>query len=210
MRAVGPPVRPQGGNKFKDESAENGRDKENFNPNPNVVRGAGDRGLSKPAPHVVDSSQEKEKFGSDMGCGAEFRRDHVVSVVVNGLVENKLIKSFSKGHVDSIVRDCEGSRWRFTGFYGEPNLAFRFHSWSLLRRLEGLFSLPWIIGGDFNEILKDDGKVSGRCRRFRAMADFRDAVNGCGLLDLGFKGSQFTWSNRQDGENFIHERLDVV
>ncbi|KAL5848978.1 hypothetical protein ACOSQ4_006991 [Xanthoceras sorbifolium] len=106
--------------------------------------------------------------------------------------DQSAIKSFSKGHVDSIVRDCEGSRWCFTGFYGEPNLALRFHSWSLLHKLEGLFSLPWIIGGDFNEIFKEEEKIGGCSRSFKAIADFRDAVDGCRLLDLGFKGCRFT------------------
>ncbi|XP_073025074.1 uncharacterized protein [Primulina eburnea] len=44
------------------------------------------------------------------------------------------ITSFSTGHIDFIV--TEGNkRWRFTGFYGNPNASNRLHSWELLRRL---------------------------------------------------------------------------
>ncbi|KAL5784746.1 hypothetical protein ACOSQ2_007138 [Xanthoceras sorbifolium] len=93
MRAAGLSVRPRGGNKFKQESTETDRDKENYNPNSNVFRGVGDRGLDKPVPHVVDSSQEKEKSGSNLGCGAGCRRDPIVSAPVNVLVEKKLVVS---------------------------------------------------------------------------------------------------------------------
>lgn len=33
-------------------------------------------------------------------------------------------------------------------------------------------------------------------------------INNFGLIDLGYQGDPFTWSNRQVGENFILERLD--
>ncbi|XP_072087368.1 uncharacterized protein [Arachis hypogaea] len=37
---------------------------------------------------------------------------------------------------------------------------------------------------------------------------FRDFINGGSLVDLGYEGSMFTWSNKQAGINFIRERLD--
>lgn len=51
-------------------------------------------------------------------------------------------------------------------------------------------------------------KKGGRPRCYKAMADFRDTLDDCRLLDLGYKGHQFTWSNRQEGNDFIDERLD--
>lgn len=39
------------------------------------------------------------------------------------------------------------------------------------------------------------------------MQGFRDAIEGCGLKDLGYSGYKFTWSNKY-GDNFIEERLD--
>ncbi|KAL5791779.1 hypothetical protein ACOSP7_000373 [Xanthoceras sorbifolium] len=62
----------------------------------------------------------------------------------------------------------------------------------------GLSGLPWIIGGDFNEILRSEEKLGGLVRSHRAMDSFREVVDDCNLIDMGFKGSLFTWSNRQD------------
>ncbi|KAL5835447.1 hypothetical protein ACOSQ4_014944 [Xanthoceras sorbifolium] len=118
------------------------------------------------------------------------------------------VQSFTKGHIDSFVRGTDGSHWRFTGFYGDPNAACRSHSWSLLHRLAGLSNLPWLIGGDFNEILKWEEKSGGLFRSQRAVSLFRGAVDDCNLVDVGFRGHDFTWSNRQLEPNLIQVRLD--
>ncbi|KAL5855882.1 hypothetical protein ACOSQ4_005684 [Xanthoceras sorbifolium] len=118
------------------------------------------------------------------------------------------IKSFTKGHIDSVVKGDDGVLWRFTGFYGESRQDLRHFSWSLLQRLMGLSGLPWIIGGDFNEILRSEEKLGGLVRSHRAMDSFREVIDDCNLIDMGFKGSSFTWCNRQDGQNLIQERLE--
>ncbi|KAL5859559.1 hypothetical protein ACOSQ4_000855 [Xanthoceras sorbifolium] len=118
------------------------------------------------------------------------------------------VRSFNCGHIDCVVSDADGRKWRFTGFYGEPKQWLREQSWVLLRRLAGLDNLPWLIGGDFNEILRGDEKEGGLARMGSAMDGFREAVDSCNLLDMGFSGSKFTWCNRQFGGNVIWERLD--
>jgi hypothetical protein len=40
------------------------------------------------------------------------------------------------------------------------------------------------------------------------MEQFRNVLEYCGLSDLGFKGSKFTWSNRHQDGSFMKERLD--
>ncbi|KAL5798919.1 hypothetical protein ACOSQ2_003739 [Xanthoceras sorbifolium] len=104
-----------------------------------------------------------------------------------------------------LFSDADGQRWRFTGFYGEPKQWLREQSWVLLRRLAGLDNLPWLIGGDFNEILRGDEKDRGLVRMGSAMDGFREAVDSCNLLDMGFSGNKFTWCNRQFGGNVIWE-----
>ncbi|KAK3211937.1 hypothetical protein Dsin_016643 [Dipteronia sinensis] len=64
--------------------------------------------------------------------------------------------SYSKFHIDVQVRTQ-----RLTGFYGHPEPAQRHHAWTLLRRLYGIYSLPWLCAGDFNEILEDTEKQGG-------------------------------------------------
>lgn len=48
--------------------------------------------------------------------------------------------------------------------------------------------------GDFNEILSCTEKEGGSLRADRDMDAFRSCLDDCGLQDLGFRGSAFTWS----------------
>lgn len=98
--------------------------------------------------------------------------------------------------------------WRLTGFYGHPEASRRGHSWSMLRRLSGMSSFPWICLGDFNEVLDVSEKVGGLPKDWKFLAGFREALDDCGLEDLGFCGPQFTWCNKREGVDLIMERLD--
>ena len=48
----------------------------------------------------------------------------------------------------------DGFLWRFLGFYGDPSPNKRVN----LREVD---SLPWVCGGDFNELLCMNEKVGG-------------------------------------------------
>ena len=37
---------------------------------------------------------------------------------------------------------------------------------------------------------------------------FRDVIDECGFMDLGYVGSKFTWAKHFENENSIWERLD--
>lgn len=93
----------------------------------------------------------------------------------------------------------EGQQWiRLTGIYGVPEAAKRSRTWDLLLRLHDESSLPWFIGGNFNEILNEGEKVGGCSRTPRQMANFNTVLSTCGLDDLGYEGHQFTWSNGRE------------
>lgn len=40
------------------------------------------------------------------------------------------------------------------------------------------------------------------------MREFRDALEHCGLMDIGYKGRWFTWEHENFASNNIRERLD--
>ncbi|KAH9679641.1 putative reverse transcriptase/RNA-dependent DNA polymerase [Citrus sinensis] len=106
------------------------------------------------------------------------------------------VKSYSKHHIDSVIHNENGSSWRCTSVYGHPESEQKKHTWSLLRRLAGMSSLPWLYFGDFNEIFNLNEKVGGNERNPSKVHEFRQVVRDCRLLDLGLKGYPFTWSNR--------------
>lgn len=87
----------------------------------------------------------------------------------------------------------------------------RIYSWNLLRRLAGIHELkhlPWVLGGDFNEILFESEKRGGVSRPFSQMQAFSDALEDCGLREISYVGDNFTWCNKRQGDDRILARLD--
>ena len=96
----------------------------------------------------------------------------------------------------------------FTGFYGEPVTQRRMDLWNLLRNLQGRFSVPWLCADEFNEIIKTYEKKGGSLRPYMQMKNFRDALDECGLMDLGYVDSKFTWFKNLANGVTVWERLD--
>ena len=109
----------------------------------------------------------------------------------------------SANFIDILFMNEEVVQWRFTGFYGHPNWSDRNLSWEDIRNLYHKGNHPWVVLGDFNEILYSSEKEGGNARPNGMMKDFRDCLAECGLDDMGFIGDPFTWRR---GE--IRERLD--
>lgn len=119
------------------------------------------------------------------------------------------ILSYSQGHIDNKIFDVVYKYWwRFTGFYGNPDANNRRHSWDLMVRLHSLYNLPWLCGGDFNEIVGLHEKMGGLERSESQMRAFKYTIDSCGLKDLGFRGYTFTWNNNQLDHHTIQGRLD--
>ena len=64
--------------------------------------------------------------------------------------------------------------------------------------MAGLHNLAWTMLGDFNEILSSADKCGGNPINLRRAQIFKDCLNACNLIDLGFQGSKYTWVNKQD------------
>ncbi|EOY25454.1 Uncharacterized protein TCM_026877 [Theobroma cacao] len=77
--------------------------------------------------------------------------------------------------------------------------------WDCLRRLAADIEVPWLVGGDFNIILKREERLYGSAPHEGAMEDFASTLLDCGLLDGGFEGNPFTWTN-----NRMFQRLDRI
>ncbi|KAL0408772.1 UNVERIFIED_CONTAM: hypothetical protein Sradi_1811600 [Sesamum radiatum] len=119
------------------------------------------------------------------------------------------LQSFSRFHIDVSCRFCESEEWwRFTGFYGEPDVGKRENSWRILKRLHSQSIRPWLCAGDFNEILEHAEKEGGPMRAEWQIRNFRNCLSECELHDLRFKGTSFTWCNNQQEPFTVRERLD--
>ncbi|KAL0347722.1 UNVERIFIED_CONTAM: hypothetical protein Scaly_1788200 [Sesamum calycinum] len=69
-------------------------------------------------------------------------------------------------------------------------------------------SRAWLCAGDFNEILDQSEKLGGPPRPVWQIRNFREALAGCSLSDLGFTGTPFTWCNGHSLPTTVRERLD--
>lgn len=107
--------------------------------------------------------------------------------------------SFSLNHMDMIIKTEEGGRvWRATGIYGFPESTRKHLTCTLLHDLgEVGIVASWLAFGDFNLVASAEEKKGGASVNINHMELFRDTLHGCGLHDLGYEGSTFTWCNRQ-------------
>lgn len=71
-------------------------------------------------------------------------------------------------------------------------------------------NLPWAVMGDFNDVTREEEKAGGNDICNRRVFDYISCIDFCNLLDLGFLGAKFTWTNRKDLSNLIQQMLDRV
>ena len=113
------------------------------------------------------------------------------------------VENSSLNYIDAIIDKAKENIWRFTGFYSFPKTRNHMESWNKIRWLHQKYSLPWIYAGDFNEILKSHEKVGGRPRLNGQMQEFRDVLDECGFIDMGYSGNKFTWYKNYPNGNTI-------
>ncbi|VFR00567.1 unnamed protein product [Cuscuta campestris] len=118
--------------------------------------------------------------------------------------------SYSKNHVDIMVRLYGRQPWRMTCFYGFPERSRRSESWNLLRSLGTRSSLPWVVVGDFNDLVFQHEKRGPFPHPEGLLRGFGEALEDCGLLNVPTMGYPFTWERGKGTETWVEERLDRV
>ena len=71
-------------------------------------------------------------------------------------------QNVSNYYVDVIIK--EEKEWRLTSIYGKPRWEHKHVTWETMRSLHNGSDLPWLMLGDFNEILFHHEKEGGRAR----------------------------------------------
>ncbi|XP_075650139.1 uncharacterized protein LOC142620669 [Castanea sativa] len=89
-----------------------------------------------------------------------------------------------------------------------PRFAERKLLWENLSKVSGLHNLAWTMRGDFNEVLSSADKCGGNPINMRRAQIFKECLDECNLINLGFQGSKYTWVNKQEIGHFIQEWLD--
>jgi hypothetical protein len=97
--------------------------------------------------------------------------------------------------------------WLLSAVYASPHLDTRLNFWDQLANFASTHNAHWVVAGDFNDILSSHEKFSSSPANPKRISAFHNCLNTCNLLDLGFNGPRFTWTNKRD-RGLVMERLD--
>ena len=98
--------------------------------------------------------------------------------------------------------------WIFSAIYASPRNEDGCVLWNNLIKVAELHNKPWVMAGDFNEPLVDENKFGGRGVSVNRSLAFKDCLDGCNMVDMGFAGPRYIWTNKRDVNNLILERID--
>ena len=64
--------------------------------------------------------------------------------------------------------------------------------WSNLIEIAKLHNYPWLMLGDFNEIFSGEEKFGGNPINLNRALEFKECLDSCNFLDLGFASPKYT------------------
>ena len=85
--------------------------------------------------------------------------------------------------------------WLIYAIYASPRSAERRILWENLKTVAHLHNLPWLMLGDFNEILSGEDKFGGNRVNVNKGLEFKECLDDCDMLYLGFAGPKYMWTN---------------
>ncbi|XP_069143473.1 uncharacterized protein [Solanum lycopersicum] len=80
--------------------------------------------------------------------------------------------------------------------------------WTDLNKMAQNVISPWLIIGDFNAVLSPQDRQAGATVNESEIRDFADCVKTMGIHELQWKGSYYTWSNKQIGNARVLSRIN--
>ncbi|CAL1361398.1 unnamed protein product [Linum trigynum] len=120
---------------------------------------------------------------------------------------NVCVLESCKSFVDTRISK-EGISFFCTFVHAPTTSVERRQLWDRLTALRAIQGERWLVVGDLNVAISAFEK-QGRCPlRNENVVPFKYFMARNALVDLGFSGQVFTWSNKQQGTELIRERLD--
>ena len=98
--------------------------------------------------------------------------------------------------------------WMFSAVYASPRSVESCILWNNLSNVANLHNMSWVITGDFNEPLTSADKFGGRVVSVNRALAFKECLDKCNMVDLGFFGPRFTWTNGREIQDLIQEMID--
>ncbi|KAF8089118.1 hypothetical protein N665_0517s0005 [Sinapis alba] len=105
-------------------------------------------------------------------------------------------KLFVSPKLIDVYVQYNGLNFYLSCVYGDPNQQSRHILWEKIQRIGSTRNGPWLLVGDFNEILNNSEKEGGPVREESSFTDFRNMFITCDLRDVRSVGDKFHgWKN---------------
>ncbi|XP_074266616.1 uncharacterized protein LOC141589895 [Silene latifolia] len=98
-------------------------------------------------------------------------------------------------------------QFHFTIVYGYNKLAQRSDLWKSLGQYSVQIAGPWIVGGDFNNVLHPLERI-GSDVTLAEIRPFQQCLLHCDLTDIKAIGSYYTWNNKHEVDTRVYSRID--
>ncbi|XP_074271538.1 uncharacterized protein LOC141595469 [Silene latifolia] len=100
-----------------------------------------------------------------------------------------------------------GNVWWMSVVYGFNRVAERVPLWHSLVAMRSVVQGPWIIMGDFNNVLAMCERIGSEVT-IAEMRGFQECVDMCGVVDIPAQGSFFMWNNKHEVGAMVFSRID--
>nr|XP_009767379.1 PREDICTED: uncharacterized protein LOC104218552 [Nicotiana sylvestris]XP_016449441.1 PREDICTED: uncharacterized protein LOC107774429 [Nicotiana tabacum] len=101
-----------------------------------------------------------------------------------------------------------GKMFHLTIIYAKCKPLLRRPLWEVLNQKSSSCNVPWCVIGDFNVIASVEEKIGGIPYQMSKSIEFLSMTKDCGLVDLGYYGPKYTWSNGRGQCSIMWKRLD--
>ncbi|XP_062100693.1 uncharacterized protein LOC133806616 [Humulus lupulus] len=81
--------------------------------------------------------------------------------------------------------------------------------WADLKEVATIVRNPWLLLGDFNDILSVEERI-GSGKTHHCSGAFKECMDYCQMEDVKFSGAFFTWNNKQGPETRVYSKMDRV
>ena len=82
--------------------------------------------------------------------------------------------------------NSDSSLFVLTAVYASPQFNKRKRMWQHLEDFVATINQPWVLLGNFNDMLSKDEKLGGLLINPSRIRAFRNCLDNCGLMYLGF------------------------
>ncbi|XP_057463925.1 uncharacterized protein LOC130753792 [Actinidia eriantha] len=87
------------------------------------------------------------------------------------------------------------SKFSLSFVYAFNTIVGRRSLWTNLDRFNEMLNDPWLVMGDFNNVLNIDERSNGHPVTQYEIKDFQQCCNKLGLIDTAYSGAHLTWTN---------------